>query len=166
MALGIMLQFVNQYSFVILMGLLVSVISVLSWRLFDNRLATVVTISTIVLMIAIQSTNTTKQSILAVDTNFDSVDFSGVPTVLLLYSNLCVACLAQKPAFSRFEQELDDQYQFVKFDIGGKYGRHLREMHNVELVPTLIVLNKYGKEIWRTTGKVPKASTINLVGWN
>ena len=65
-----------------------------------------------------------------------------------------------KPAVDRLENELKENLLFIRLDISSELGADVRTKYHVGLVPSFIVFDGMGNEIWRKSGGIPDAATI------
>ena len=54
----------------------------------------------------------------------------------------------------------------IRANIGSELGMNIRESLDVRLVPTFMVLNTSGQEIWRSSVMVPAVETILSLEYN
>ena len=73
---------------------------------------------------------------------------------------MCVACLSAKPAIDDLEQELNKLSKVIRVNVTSDLGRYLRSEHESGLVPSFLVFDNRGKEIWRYNGGVPDLDII------
>ena len=64
----------------------------------------------------------------------------------------------------RLEIGLTDHFLVIRLDVLSDVGKYVRQKHQGGVVPTFIVFDKGGNEIWRYSGAVPKLKTILLLG--
>ena len=58
------------------------------------------------------------------------------------------------------EQELGGRLQVIRLSVDDAAGQRARAVYDVEKVPTVILLNRDGSEVYRTEGKLPRSSQI------
>ena len=63
----------------------------------------------------------------------------------------------------RLEFQLKNKVAVIRFDVSSDLGKVIRNRYDSTVVPTFIMLNKYGNEIWRITGTVPNIEQIKMV---
>ena len=151
---------INQYSFIIIGLLILAIITFLVWRLIGIKYTIPVAGLTFVLLVAFQlvlSTNTNTYS--SVDA-FDNAIPSGNAVFLVLYSDFWIVCLSTKPAVDRLESNLEDDFLVVRLNVHSDLGKYVFVKYRGRAVPTYIVLDKRGNEVWRQTGSVPSLATI------
>ena len=70
-----------------------------------------------------------------------------------------------KPAVSSLEKQIIDECDVIWVEIRSEYGRKVWKKYNSEVVPTFLLLNMQGKEIFRKSGSIPSKTTIlnNLI---
>ena len=64
----------------------------------------------------------------------------------------------------RLEIGLTDHFLIIRLDVLSDVGKYVRQKHQGGVVPTFIVFDKGGNEIWRYSGAVPELETILLLG--
>ena len=64
----------------------------------------------------------------------------------------------------RLELGLTDHFLVIRLDVLSDVGKYVRQKHQGGVVPTFIVFDKGGNEIWRYSGAVPELETILLLG--
>lgn len=60
--------------------------------------------------------------------------------------------MALKPMVDRLEKELADGAQVLRIDVRSDSGRKLAQSLGLVMVPTFIVFDKSGTEVWRKVG--------------
>ena len=63
----------------------------------------------------------------------------------------------------RLELELKDQFLVIRLNVHSDVGGHVRQEYQGGVVPTFIVFNKAGNEVWRHSGSVPTLEAILLL---
>jgi hypothetical protein len=58
------------------------------------------------------------------------------------------------------EQELAGRLEVIRLDVDDAVGERARAVYGVEKVPTVILLNRAGSEVYRTEGKLPRRAQI------
>ena len=64
----------------------------------------------------------------------------------------------------RLELELTDYFLVIRLDVLSDVGKYVRQKYQGGVVPTFIVFDKGGNEVWRHSGSVPELETILLPG--
>jgi len=64
----------------------------------------------------------------------------------------------------RLELGLKDYMSVIRIDVGSNTGKAVRRKYRGELVPTFIVFDMYGNEVWRQSGRVPQLAEILNLG--
>jgi hypothetical protein len=64
----------------------------------------------------------------------------------------------------RLEVELTDHFLVIRLDVLSDVGKYVRQKYQGGVVPTFIVFDKAGNEVWRHSGSVPELETILLPG--
>ena len=60
--------------------------------------------------------------------------------------------------------ELKDHFIVARLDVGSNIGGHVRKQYQGGIVPTFIVFDRSGTEVWRKSGSVPLLKTILALG--
>ncbi len=78
------------------------------------------------------------------------------PTVIIFTSAMCSDCAKMKKVIAIVEPDYNDQIDFIKVDAGSDASdiQALVKKHNVYLVPTMVFLDKTGKQKFRTEGSM------------
>ena len=71
-----------------------------------------------------------------------------------------MVCLSNKPAVDRLESNLKEDLRVVRVNIQSDLGKYVLVKYRAGLVPTYIIFDKGGNEVWRQSGSVPASSTI------
>jgi len=64
----------------------------------------------------------------------------------------------------RLEIGLTDHFLVIRLDVLSDVGKYVRQKHQGGVVPTFIVFDKGGNEVWRHSGSVPELEAILLLG--
>ena len=82
----------------------------------------------------------------------------GQPQVIKFSSKLCLDCKKIKKGFDELVPEYQNKMSITEYNIDGsnKEVNDAITEHNINLVPTIIFINKNGKEVRRTEGFVNK----------
>ncbi len=84
----------------------------------------------------------------------------GSPVLLFLYADTCGVCLAARPIMDRLERELDGHADVLRLNIAEEAGQQARERFGTTMVPSIILLDGRGAELYRTEGKLPSRQQI------
>ncbi len=81
------------------------------------------------------------------------------PTVMIFTSTMCSDCMKMKKVIAEVEPNYKDKIEFMKIDAGSNDPQiqSLVKKHNVYLVPTMVFVDKAGKQKHRTEGSMTKA---------
>ena len=60
-----------------------------------------------------------------------------------------------KPIVDRLERQLKGKALVIRINIQEEVGHQLRARHSVKLVPTFILFDGLGEEVWRQSGRLP-----------
>lgn len=58
------------------------------------------------------------------------------------------------------EQDLAGRLQVIRLNVDEAVGERARSVYAIEKVPTVILLNRSGSEVYRTEGKLPRVGQI------
>ena len=64
----------------------------------------------------------------------------------------------------RLEVGLTDHFLVIRLDVLSDVGKYVRQKYEGGVVPTFIVFDKGGNEVWRHSGSVRELETILLPG--
>lgn len=78
------------------------------------------------------------------------VENSPVPVVIDFYASWCGPCKKVAPLIDRSASELAGKYKFLKVNVDDMY--NLSTKYNIRAMPTVIVLNSSGGELYRKVG--------------
>ncbi len=152
---------INQYSFLLVSLVVVGIAIFLSSRFMEFRYMVVLLVLIISSLVVFQVQFKTGDSEeFSVDL-FKEALLAKEPVVVIVYSDMCVACLSAKPAIDDLEQELNKMSKVIRVNVTSELGEYLRSEHNSGLVPSFLVFDRGGKEIWRHNGSVPDLDMIN-----
>jgi thiol-disulfide isomerase/thioredoxin len=80
-------------------------------------------------------------------TAFDQAIHSGTPTLLEFYSDLCAACMANRPFLDEFENANGPRLQILRVNVNDPgIGRALADRYGVTFTPTFILLDEDGRK--------------------
>ncbi len=146
------MHLINQYSYfwaVGFIGLLVAA-GLLNWRGGDRLVRLGIFVGYLIVVMVIYSrfqypANEAK-SLPQVEAELRD----GQPTLVVLYSQYCLACMAALPAVNDLENELQpDGVDTMIVDIHSEGGGDVAEYFDFEMSPTFILCDATGNEIWR-----------------
>ena len=63
----------------------------------------------------------------------------------------------------RLELGLTDHFLVIRLDVLSNVGKYVRQKYQGGVVPTFMVFDKGGNEVWRHSGSVPQLETILLL---
>jgi thiol:disulfide interchange protein len=159
-----MLLLINSYSLVAAGLLALMIVALLTGRFFGLKWAAATVAITFVSLVAFQITASTKANTVSTPEDFNNALTFGKPVLVELYSDFWITCLRAKPDVDRLEIGLTDHFLVIRLDVLSDVGKYVRQKHQGGVVPTFIVFDKGGNEIWRYSGAVPKLKTILLLG--
>ena len=64
----------------------------------------------------------------------------------------------------RLELGLTDHFLVIRLDVLSDVGKYVRQKYQRGVVPTFIVFDKGGTEVWSHSGSVPELETILRLG--
>ena len=64
----------------------------------------------------------------------------------------------------RLELGLTDHFLVIRLDVLSDAGKYVRQKYQGGVVPTFIVFDEDGNEVWRHSGSVPELETILRLG--
>lgn len=80
-------------------------------------------------------------------TVFDQAIQSGTPTLLEFYSDMCAACMANRPFLDEFENANGPRLQVLRVNVNDPgLGRVLSDRYAVTFTPTFILLDERGQK--------------------
>lgn len=81
------------------------------------------------------------------------------PTVLDFSSEMCLECQKLKGTMDQVQDNYKDKIIFKKISINSNKSadKQLIKKYNITVVPTLVFLNKQGKQVMKTTGSMTKS---------
>ncbi len=85
------------------------------------------------------------------------------PTLITFTSTMCMDCKKLKAVLSEVEPNYEEKVNFIGYNALAK-DRHVQnaiKKYKVTLVPTMIFLDRNGKEINKIEGYIPKEELIN-----
>lgn len=87
------------------------------------------------------------------------------PKLIKFTSNMCGECKRVEPIVQEVVQKYQDsiQYIVIPVQIDNKYNQEMISKYRVTLVPTIIILDKDGKQIKRMEGYINKTDLENYV---
>ena len=148
-----MSTFINQYSFVILAGLLVAIAGVVLLTRkprWNDYLAFAVILGGLIGAWIILHPRQTP--LMDNSRAVQEMIGAGVPTLLEFQSPYCMACTAIAPRVDQLETELGDQIHIIRLNVQDPVGRELSAVYHFEFTPTFIFFDSQGKELWRQVG--------------
>lgn len=83
---------------------------------------------------------------------------AGRPQVVKFSSKLCIDCKKLKKGFEELQPQYSNKINFTEYDVqlSDKATTDAINKYNINLVPTVIYIDKNGKEMRRTEGFVEK----------
>ena len=80
------------------------------------------------------------------------------PVVIIFTSTMCSDCQKMKKVLAKVEPKYKDSIEFTKLNAASddKQVQELVKKYNVYLVPTLVFIDKKGKEVSKREGSMPQ----------
>ncbi len=154
-----LLKLINQYSLIVIVLAITPLVTYLIWSLYSLKWAIVATI--LFLLLSAGLFYIVRSSPDEVDIqDFKNSITSGEPVLLVIQSDFCIACLSAQPSIDKLTHELSSHFQVLRVNTRSVLAKYLRTMYSWEFVPTFILFDKHGNEVWRQTGKVPSTDTL------
>ena len=151
---------VNQYSFLLVSLLLTGIVSLLVSKFVETRYVVILVVLMVSLLGFFHSQFKTGDSHELTVNSFNEVLSSGKPLVIIVYSDMCIACLSAKPEIDNLELQLNKAINVFRVNVASELGKYLRSDYNSGMVPSFLVFDSNGKEIWRNNGSVPQLDII------
>jgi hypothetical protein len=82
------------------------------------------------------------------------------PLLVFIYSDMCGACLVAQRMVDGLERELLGRVTVVRLNVGDPAGAEAQVRFQTTRVPTLILLDGDGDQVYRTEGKLPRRQAI------
>lgn len=79
------------------------------------------------------------------------------PVVLDFSSDMCYECKEFEKILIPAKAKFSEKVAFVEVEVNSKENQKLVEKYNVNVVPTVVFLNKDGKTVKKNEGLIPKA---------
>lgn len=80
-------------------------------------------------------------------TTFDQAIHNGTPTLLEFYSDMCAACMANRPFLDEFENASGPRLQILRVNVNDPgLGRALADRYHITFTPTFILLDEAGRK--------------------
>jgi thiol-disulfide isomerase/thioredoxin len=146
------MQFLNQYSFVIL-GVFLIMVLVL-WRLREGfRRQDWIAIAALAggFLLAFGFFRPTSQS--DAPHQFENELGQGQPMLVTFQSPYCLACMSARPFLDRIEQENPD-LTVVRIDVQDPAASNILSEYDFQYTPTFIMFDPQGEELWRVAGAI------------
>jgi thiol-disulfide isomerase/thioredoxin len=84
----------------------------------------------------------------------------GTPVLLFIYSDTCGACLSIQPRMERLERELSGRADVLRLNVAEEVGQRAQAQFGTTLVPSLVLLDGRGNELYRSEGRPPQRAPI------
>lgn len=91
---------------------------------------------------------------------FTEILNSDTPVLLDFYADWCGPCQTLSPILKEIATEMGDKVRILKIDVDKNQA--IAGQYNISGIPTM-VLFKAGKQIWRTSGVLPKSQIIEQI---
>lgn len=146
---GLIMQFFNQYSAVILAVLIATAGVIIVWRR-GRKIRDWIILDTVLVALVVGW-------LVFRPVANPAPTATGLPVLLEVQSPYCLGCVALKPAVDRLERQLQGKLAVRRVDIQSAEGRQLAQQHRVEFTPTFILFDAAGREQWRGVGRFDTA---------
>jgi len=159
------MQFVNQFSFLILSGI---VLLVLGWIVLRSRLSDMrwLALGALVvgLIVSFWIFNPGPGSTFDPAELRPGVERSG-PTLLEFESPYCLGCMAAQPAVDQVKREYGSELQVLQVNVLDPAAEPLLAEYGFQYTPTFIFIDPTGTELWRSVGALdPQRVALALEG--
>ena len=154
-----LLKLLNQYSFIVVALTVTPLVTYFIWNLYSIKWAITATILFLLLFIGLLYFVKSSPHEVGVH-DFQNSITSGEPILLVIQSDFCIACLSAQSGIDKLEKQLSSHFGVLRVNTRSTLAKYLRDTYSWDFVPTFILFNKHGNEIWRQTGKVPSIDTI------
>lgn len=146
------MQFINQYSFLIL-GLFMATVFTI-WRLREGfRSQDWAALAALVAGFVFAFGFFRPTSHNGAVAQFEAQLGQGEPLLVSFQSPYCMACMAARPFLDRIEQENPDVI-VVRIDVQEPEAGPILEEYDFQYTPTFILFDAEGEELWRTAGAI------------
>lgn len=146
------MQLFNLYSFFWAVGILglLLIVGLVSWRGGDRLVRVGIFAAFLIVAMVVYSRlqypDNEAESLSQVEAELRD----GEPTLVVLYSQYCLGCMAALPAVRDLESDLrPDGIDTLIVDIHSDGGGDVADYFDFETSPTFILCNAQGDEIWR-----------------
>jgi thiol-disulfide isomerase/thioredoxin len=146
------MQFLNQYSFILLGLFMVAVLTI--WRLREGfRSQDWAALGALVagFVLAFGFFRPTSQSDAVAQ--FEADLGEGEPLLVTFQSPYCMACMAARPFLDRIDEDNPD-LNIVRIDVQDPEAESILETYDFQYTPTFILFDATGEELWRSAGAI------------
>lgn len=146
------MQFLNQYSFLILGLFMITIL--LFWRLREGfRRQDWVALAALAagFLLAFVIFRPTSQG--DGPRQFENQLGQGEPLLVTFQSPYCLACMSARPFLDRIEQENSDLV-VVRIDVQDSTASGILAEYDFQYTPTFIMFDPEGEELWRVAGAI------------
>lgn len=85
---------------------------------------------------------------------------SGLPKVMDFGAKWCVPCLKFAPTFDKIGATYKGKVEFLHYDVESAEGKPISDKFNVNVMPTIIIVDAKGKTTWRKEGLTTEADLV------
>ena len=156
-------KLINQYSLILVVLAIVPLVAYIMWSLYSIKWAVIVTILFLLLSTGLFYVVRSSPDEVHIR-DFQNSITSGEPVLLVIESDFCVACLSAQSSIDELAHKLRGHFRVLRVNTRSDLAKYLRNEYSWQFVPTFILFNKHGNEIWRQTGKVPSIDTLLQMG--
>lgn len=161
-----MFPLLNQYSYFWVVGVigLLLVVGLLSWHGGERFLRLGIFVAYLIVIMGVYSRLQYPANEAASLPQVEAELRDGEPTLVVLYSQYCLACMAALPTVRDLEADLKpDGVDTLIVDIHSDGGGDVAKYFHFKTSPTFILCDAEGKEIWRAHSAPSRAEVNNLL---
>ena len=156
-----MFSIINQYSFVVTLFFSFALVQFIFWRFYPSwikpfSVVILIIITVIISTVIIYNKNHGQSSA----KDIVQGNLPNKPVLLYFYSDMWIACLVAKPAVSRLEKQINNLCDLIWIEVKSEEGRKVWRKYKSDTVPTFILLDKKGNELFRQNGSPPSNNKV------
>lgn len=155
----------NQYSFIIIAGLVLLGLGGIFWVTgFTRRKAVMLVALALGFVVAWAGLRTGAGAYQEPTQAEVILREAQLPVLVEFYSDFCATCLATRPTLDALEDELKDELKVVRLDVASLAGQTVRVELHVYATPTFILFDAQGNELWRRSGALDPSEVYAALG--